>query len=73
MLWTHPRLIRADGKPIPRTNDPGGGDNRVFNGEEFCRWSRHWRQGPSVWKPGKDNIVTIFRRIEWALGNPEAQ
>lgn len=73
MLWTYPRLIRADGKPIPRTNNPSDGDNRTFNGKVFCRWSRHWRQGSSVWKPGKDNIVTILRRIEWALGNPDAQ
>jgi hypothetical protein len=73
MLWTHPRLVRADGKPIPATNDPGGGDNRVFGGKEFCRWSRHWQSGSAVWRPGKDNVVTILRRIAWALGNPDAQ
>lgn len=73
MFWTYPRLVRADGKPIPATNDPGGGDNRAFAGKEFCRWSRHWQSGPSVWKPGKDNIVTILRRLAWALGNPDAK
>jgi hypothetical protein len=73
MLWTHPRLVRADGKPIPATCELGGGDNRVFNGKQFCRWSRHWQVGPAVWKPGKDNVVTILRRIEWALRNPDAQ
>lgn len=73
MLWTYPRLVRADRKPIPNTNETGGGDNRVFDGKEFCRWSRHWRAGPSVWKPGQDDIVTILRRIEWALGHPDAQ
>lgn len=70
MLWTYPRLVRADGKPIPATNDPGAGDNRVFQGREFCRWSRHWNQGASVWKPGKDDVVTILRRIESALRTP---
>jgi len=73
MLWTHPRLVRADGIQIPKTNEPGGGDSRVFNGKEFCRWSRHWQVGSAVWKPGKDNIVTILRRVAWALGNPDAQ
>lgn len=73
MFWTYPRLVRTDGKQIPATNEPGGGDNRVFDGTEFCRWSRHWQSGPSVWRPGKDNIVTILRRIAWAVGNPDAQ
>lgn len=73
MLWTNPRLVRADGKAIPATNNPGGGDNRVYQDKEFCRWSRHWNQGASIWKPGKDNIVTILRRIAWALGNPDTQ
>jgi hypothetical protein len=73
MFWTYPRLVRADRKQIPATNDHGGGDNRAFNGKEFCRWSRHWQSGSSVWKPGKDNIVTILRRIAWALGNPDTQ
>jgi hypothetical protein len=73
MFWTCPRLVRADGKQIPATNELGGGDNRIFNGKEFCRWSRHWQGGSSVWKPGKDNIVTILRRIAWALGNPDTQ
>lgn len=73
MFWTYPRLVRADGKPIPATNDPGAGDNRVFGEKEFCRWSRHWQNGSSVWKPGKDNIVTILRRIAWALGSPDTK
>jgi Prokaryotic E2 family E len=73
MFWTHPRLFRADGKQIPATNEPGSGDNRVYSGKEFCRWSRHWQNGSAVWKPGKDTVVTILRRIAWALGNPDAQ
>jgi len=73
MFWTNPRLIRVDGKPIPQTNEPGGSDNRIFQGKEFCRWSRHWNQGSSVWQPGKDNIVTILRRIEWAFRKPDTK
>lgn len=73
MFWTHPRVSRADGKPIPATAEPGNGNNRTFQEKEFCRWSRHWRHGASVWKPGQDNIVTILRRIEWAFRNPDAQ
>ena len=74
MFWTNPRLVRADGKPIPQTNEAGGGDNRVFQGKEFCRWSRHWPQGrPSSWRPGQHGIVTILRRIDWALRKPDTQ
>lgn len=72
MFWTFPRLIRLDGKIIPQTNSPGGGDNRTFEGNEYCRWSRHWNKGASVWRPGIDDIETIQRRIEWALQHPDA-
>src|SRR6185437_2822681 len=68
MLWTYPRLRRADGKQIPATLDPGGGDNRSWKGREFCRWSRHWNPGsPGVWRPGRDDIISIYRRVDWAL------
>jgi hypothetical protein len=74
MLWTFPRLHRTDGKQIPQTLDPGGGDNRICNGKEFCRWSRHWNaSGQGVWRPGKDGIISIYRRIDWALRNPDCQ
>lgn len=73
MFWTHPRLLRMDGKPIPQTNEYGGGDNRSFEGRDFCRWSRHWNQGSSYWRSGEDDVVTIQRRIEWALRNPDAK
>lgn len=73
MFWTFPRLHRTDGKPIPATLDPGGGDNRIWNGKEFCRWSRHWQAGPGVWRSGQDDIISIYRRIEWALHRPDAQ
>lgn len=73
MLWTNPRLSRLDGKPIPKTNNVGGGDNRIFRGKEFCRWSRHWNQGKSLWRPGTDGMETILRRIDWAFRRPNAQ
>ncbi len=73
MLWTSPRLTRVDGKPIPRTNEYGGDDNRLFEGKEFCRWSRHWNSGSSLWRSGEDDITTIQRRIEWALRHPGTQ
>lgn len=74
MFWTYPRLHRSDGRPIPAVLDPGGGDNRFWKGREFCRWSRHW--DPSSlggWRPGKDDIMSIFRRIEWALKYPDGR
>jgi hypothetical protein len=74
MLWTYPRLQRVNGVPIPATNNPGGGDNRIWNGREFCRWSRHWNpQGKRVWRAGLDNIISIYRRVDWALKNPDAK
>lgn len=74
MFWTYPRLQRVNGVPIPATNNPGGGDNRIWNGLEFCRWSRHWNpQGKRVWRPGLDDIISIYRRVEWAFKNPDTQ
>lgn len=74
MFWTHPRLHRSDGRPIPAVTDFGGGDNRFWKGREFCRWSRHWPpSSPGAWRPGKDDIMSIYRRIEWALKYPDCQ
>jgi len=74
MFWTNPRLVRANGSAIPASNEPSGGDNRSFNGKEFCRWSRHWNAGtPGAWRPGKDDILSIQRRIEWALQHPDCK
>ena len=71
MFWTYPRLLKQDGQTIINTNDPGGGDNRTYRGREFCRWSRHWFDTlPSRWRPGRDNAMSIFRRIDDALRNP---
>lgn len=74
MFWTYPRLLRADGCPIPAVLDPGGGDNRLWKGREHCRWSRHWDPSSSgSWRPGKDDIMSIYRRIEWALKYPDGK
>jgi len=74
MFWTHPALTRRDGRAIPAANVSGGGDNRNWQGKEYCRWSRHWNPpSPAVWRPGKDDIISIYRRIDWALRNPDAQ
>jgi len=73
MFWTFPRLYRPDGKQIPAVLDPAGGDNRVWKDREFCRWSRHWQSGQGVWRPGKDDIISIYRRVDWALRHPDAQ
>lgn len=73
MFWTFPRLVRADGKAIPQTLETGSSANRMFQGKEFCRWSRHWNHGSSVWQPGKDGIVTILRRLEWAFRKPDTK
>jgi hypothetical protein len=71
MFWTAPQLFRADGKAIPQVNGPGG-DSRIWNGREFCRWSRHWSDpSPGVWRPGKDDVISIYRRITWAFENPD--
>jgi len=73
MFWTYPQLHRADGRPIPAVLGPGG-DSRIWKGREFCRWSRHWDpSGPGAWRAGKDDVMSIYRRIEWALKYPEGR
>lgn len=74
MFWTYPYLRRTNGVPIPAVMPPGGGDNRSQNGREYCRWSRHWNpQGKRVWRPGHDDIISIYRRIDWSLNHPDCQ
>ena len=71
MLWTYPRLSRTDGKTIPATLDSGHSENHYYNGHEYHRWSRHWNPGTAgAWRLGKDDIISIQRRIEWAFRNP---
>ena len=70
MFWVYPPLARIDKKPIPAAFGFGKGDSRIYNGTEYCRWSRHYK--PETWKPKVDNIQKILSRIEWALKNPDA-
>lgn len=71
MLWTYPRLARIDGKPIPATSGPGE-DSRQRGDKVYCRWSRHWHPGqPGEWRAGRDDVISIYRRVEWALQNPD--
>lgn len=72
MFWAHPRLHRADGKPIPNTGGPGPNeDSRTHKGTVFCRWSRHWHK--NAWKPKVDDVQTIMDRISWAFKYPDAR
>ena len=74
MFWTSVPLRRKDGKPVPQMAEYGGGDNRTWNGREFCRWSRHWPPSSAgAWRPGKDGVISIYRRIDWALKNPDCR
>lgn len=72
MFWTHPRLQRADGQPIPQTLEAGN-DSRTYQGRLFCRWSRHWNEPPGQWRPGKDDVMSIWRRVDWALQHPDCK
>lgn len=74
MFWTFPRLVRNDGNPIPNIEPTQSLNNHTHAGREYCRWSRHWLPNtPGAWRPGKDNIISIQRRIEWAFQHPETR
>jgi len=74
MLWTNPRLKRSDGQAIPRSEEPGSRHNQRAEEVEYCRWSRHWsKESPGAWRPGYDDIMSIKRRIDWALKYPDAR
>jgi hypothetical protein len=52
MAYFHPRLARADGKPIPCA------DATVqVDGKQWQRWSRH-RTPTNPWVPGEDSVET---------------
>ena len=70
-LWFKPYLSRSDGQAIPKASNLGMGENHKYNGEEFCRWSRHWNGG-NTWKKGESNINTVLHWVQWALQNPDA-
>lgn len=73
MLWTYPRLLRADGRVIPGTIDPTNSSyqsvSQNYDGKVYDRWSRHWTSGNQVWRPGRDNITTIVNRLTYVLTN----
>ena len=61
MVYVHPALERADGRPIPATC------TEAFDGKEWQRWSRH-RTPANPWRPGVDNLATHFSLVEhWFL------
>ncbi len=61
MVYVHPALERADGRPISATCDES------FDGKEWQRWSRH-RTPANPWRPGIDNLATHFGLVEhWFL------
>jgi hypothetical protein len=64
MFWVCPAVSRADGGQIPAT----GGDDRVYEGVTFVRWSRHWQRAD---KPKVDGVQKTLDRIEWALRHPD--
>ena len=71
MYWTSPRLQLTSGAAIAATSDHGANENVVWNGHEYCRWSRHWEQYPDTkWRPGTDAVHTILQRIRWCLNHP---
>jgi len=72
MFWTYPQLVRADGKPIPAASPPGG-ESESFGGKVYCRWSRHWTSGSAVWRAGRDDVISIYRRVMWALEHPDTK
>lgn len=73
MLWTYPRLQRADGRAIPGTLDPSRSDYltymQVYDEKVYDRWSRHWQAENQRWRPGRDNISTIVNRLTYVLTN----
>lgn len=77
MLWTYPRLQRADGIVIPGTLDPNNPDYRLesqrdvrtYEGNVYERWSRHWNVGNQLWRAGRDDITTIINRLTYVLAN----
>ena len=61
MVYVHPALERADGRPILATCVES------FDGKEWQRWSRH-RTPANPWRPGVDNLATHFGLVEhWFL------
>lgn len=49
MVYVHPPLSRADGRPIGTLTEQN------LEGKTFQRWSRH-RTGEAPWRPGEDDV-----------------
>jgi hypothetical protein len=59
MFYTDPWL-----KLLPDNKDPNAASVALqFEGKAWQRWSRH----NSAWRPGKDGIWTMLKRIETAI------
>jgi len=59
MVYFHPALARADGRPI------GNLTSQAIAGAEWQRWSRH-RTGANPWRPGEDDIASHLCLVdEW--------
>ena len=66
MVYVHPALERADGRPIPATR------LKRFDGREWQRWSRH-RTPANPWRPGIDSLASHFNLVEhWFLREVES-
>lgn len=63
MFYTDPWL-----KLLPGNSDPKAASVPLqFDGKTWQRWSRH----NPVWRPGKDGIWTMLKRIETALAGAQ--
>jgi len=59
MFYTYPWL-----KLQPGSNDPQAASEPLqFDGKTWQRWSRH----NNTWRPGKDGIWTMLKRVETAI------
>jgi hypothetical protein len=58
MFYVYPKITLAAGQIANKTNV-----DQPLLGKTWQRWSRHW----DVWRPGIDDIQTVYRRIERAL------
>lgn len=61
MFFVYPPLEKTTGGKIPATEA-----RRSIDGLPFQQWSRHRRSG-SLWKPGRDNVMTHLALVEAAL------
>ncbi len=59
MVYFHPAVLRADGRPIGATQC-----TLTIDGKIFQRWSRHY--APGEWQPNEDNLATHVMAIrDW--------